>query len=108
LNPEFEYGVLLARGDAELPGVPLQLNTLYYLGAGRSELLAASREGARILLIGGAPFGEKILMWWNFVARTQDEMVAARKSWESHELFGEVPGYKGFRIPAPALLGRPL
>jgi len=108
LNPGFEYGVLLAQGDADLLGVPLQPNTLYYLGAGRSELNAVSRDGARILLIGGAPFGEKILMWWNFVARTQDEIVEARKSWESHEVFGEVPRYDGPRIPAPALLGRAL
>jgi redox-sensitive bicupin YhaK (pirin superfamily) len=108
LDPVFEYGVLLARGDAMVLGVPVKPNTLYYLGAGRREFGVASSAGARRLLIGGAPFGETILMWWNFVARSVDEITSARQAWEQHEVFGDVPRYNGPRLAAPAFLGRPI
>jgi hypothetical protein len=32
------------------------------------------------MLIGGEPFDEPIVMWWNFVARTRDEVEAAYRS----------------------------
>jgi hypothetical protein len=59
-------------------------------------------------VLGGAPFGETILMWWNFVARTTDEIVAARADWESGRRFGEVAAYRGDRLGAPAFLARPV
>ena len=70
-------------GDAALDGQPLEASTLYYLGSARSERRRiASRNGGRLLLIGGPPFPETILMWWNFVARTQEEIAQARADWE--------------------------
>jgi len=54
------------------------------------------------LLIGGPPFPEKILMWWNFVARTPEEIAQARADWQSHRRFGEVK-YQGPRLDAPSL-----
>lgn len=108
LNPDYEYAALLAAGEVTIFDTPMQLNTLYYLGMGRRELSLASGAGAKILLIGGRPFGETILMWWNFVARTAEEIVAARESWEHHEVFRDVPGYKGRRLSAPAFIGRPI
>ena len=71
---------------------------------GRAEMSLASATGARVLLIGGAPFGESILMWWNFVARTPDEIREAREDWVAHRRFGEVPAYQGPRLPAPEVL----
>lgn len=48
------------------------------LGCGRRDLvLTCGRVPARELLLGAAPFGETVLMWWNFVARTTDEILAA-------------------------------
>lgn len=112
LRPGFEYGVLLATGDATVLGAPVALNTLYYLGTGRHEIVISSAGGARLILVGGAPFGETILMWWNFVARTAEEITAARNSWEdcgaAGEIFGKVPRYRGPRLAAPAFLGRPI
>ena len=64
----------------------------------------ASRDGARVLLVGGEPFPETILMWWNFVARTPDEIRAARDDWEAHRRFGDVTAYNGPRLSAPELL----
>lgn len=108
LRPDFEYGVLLAGGTGTLPGTQLQVNTLYYLGMGRGEIELRSETGATVLLIGGPPFGETILMWWNFVARNAEEIAAARERWQAHELFGAVPRYEGPRIEAPQFLGRPI
>lgn len=78
-----------------------------YLGARRSELvLVAGAEPWRALLLGGAPFGETILMWWNFVARSHEEIVAAREDWQSRRGFGEVTAYQGSRLEAPPIVAR--
>jgi hypothetical protein len=61
---------------------------------------------ARILIIGGPPFDEDILMWWNFVGRSHEEIVAFRDAWQREsERFGDVLGYSGRigRLPAPEL-----
>ncbi len=108
LDPGFEHGVLLAAGDAAIDGVELAADTLYYLGSRRQELVVRSREGAKLLLIGGAPFGESILMWWNFVARRPEEIAEARKSWEGHEWFADVPGSGEPRLVAPPYVRRPV
>lgn len=104
LQPSHEHGVLILSGDCSLDAQPLQLGSLYYLGTQRSEVTLASREGARILLIGGLPFPETILMWWNFVARTPEEIRDARDDWEAHRRFGDVAAYRGARIPAPEIV----
>jgi len=57
-----------------------------------------------VLLIGGPPFPEAILMWWNFVARTPDEIRQARDDWEAHRRFGEVEAYNGPRLRARELI----
>jgi hypothetical protein len=46
------------------------------------------------------------MMWWNFVARTFDEIVAAREAWMRGERFGEVRGAEAPRIDAPPVIGR--
>ena len=70
LHPNFEHALLVLSGDAALNGQPLEDRVLYYVGSTRSETNVSSRNGGRLLLIGGPPFPEEILMWWNFVART--------------------------------------
>jgi hypothetical protein len=43
-------------------------------------------------------------MWWNFIGRTHEDIVQAREAWEaSSDRFGEVKGYPGGRLHAPAL-----
>ena len=71
---------------------------LYYLGTTRSEACFSSHAGARVLLIGGPPFPETILMWWNFVARTAEEIAQARTDWEERRRFGDVVAYNGPRL----------
>jgi hypothetical protein len=104
LQRQYEHALLVLSGDCALEGQRLEERVLYYLGTQRSEMSVTSTGGARVLLIGGTPFPETILMWWNFVARTPDEIRDARTDWEAHRRFGEVPAYKGSRIPAPALV----
>ncbi|MDU0344937.1 pirin family protein [Microbacterium sp. KSW2-29] len=77
---------------------------LVYLGTGRDHLELRSDEGARVFLLGGEPFEADIVMWWNFVGRTHDEIVAAREEWEARGArFGEVVDHGPERIPAPPL-----
>ena len=76
---------------------------LHYLGPGRSSVVLSSTAGARVLLIGGPPFPETILMRWNFVARTAEEIAAAREDWQHHRRFGGVKAYSGARLEAPPL-----
>jgi len=103
LDPTFEHALFILEGDATLEGQRLDVNTLYYLGTGRTEVALRSIDGARLLLLGGVPFPERVLMWWNFVARTPEEIAAAREQWETGTHFGTVRGYDGPRMHAPAL-----
>jgi len=103
LRPEFEHAVLLLQGDCRLDGCPITPGSLHYLGVRRSGAEFSSDNGGRVLLIGGAPFGETILMWWNFVGRTPQEIAQARADWEARERFGEVTAYRGERLRAPKL-----
>ncbi len=104
LDEGFEHALLVLDGDVTLEGQTLEPRVLYYLDPGRADLAITSTAGARVLLIGGAPFEEPILMWWNFVGRTPDEIHQARTDWESHQRFGDVPAYRGPRLPAPEVL----
>lgn len=104
LQPEFEHALLVLSGDAAIEGQPLEGRVLYYLGTTRQSAELSSRQGCRILLIGGPPFPERILMWWNFVARTQEEIAQARADWEAGTRFGEVRAYKGPKLSAPSLV----
>ena len=104
LQPTFEHALLVLDGDAAFDGQPLDDRVLYYTGSRRSEAHISSRNGGRLLLIGGPPFPERILMWWNFVARTQGEIAHARADWEEGQRFGEVTAYRGPRLSAPSLV----
>lgn len=109
LDARFENAVVPLDGSLEAEGAPMSADHLYYLEPGRDRVsLRAGPSAVRALLIGGAPFAEPILMWWNFVARTTEEIVAARDDWEARRRFGEVRAYAGDRLPAPRFLARPV
>jgi hypothetical protein len=78
-----------------------------YLPPGtRSLALSTGPVPTRLILLGGLPLNEEILMWWNFVARSHDEVVAFREQWQAgSDRFGEVEGYVGAtqHLPAPPL-----
>ena len=108
LQPDFEYAVLVMDGDARVDGVPVERGSMLYLGCGRSELPLRAVADSGLLLLGGEPFEEKLVMWWNFVARTGDEIAEAREDWMTGDRFGQVHGYDGPAIPAPELPPTPL
>ncbi|MFH8755743.1 pirin family protein [Streptomyces atroolivaceus] len=103
LEPDFEYAVLSMSGEAEVDGVPVLPGSMLYLGCGRTELPLRATSEAGLMLLGGEPFEEEIVMWWNFVGRSQEEIEEARHDWMEGPRFGEVKGYDGGRLPAPAL-----
>ncbi|MFI5613664.1 pirin family protein [Amycolatopsis sp. NPDC051903] len=108
VDPEFEHGLLVDTGSVTFAGTPLTAADLGYLGTGRATLeLTNSGDGpARAMLLGGPPFGEEIVMWWNFVARTHEEIVAYREAWQAESpQFGAIPEVPGApaRLPAPVL-----
>lgn len=113
-SADVETGMDAVDADAARRSEPMSANAdraphvdhsrLLYLGKGRDHVEVVSDEGARVFLLGGEPFEADIVMWWNFVGRSHDEIVAAREAWEAHaERFGVVVDHGPERIPAPPL-----
>lgn len=124
LEARFEHGVLLDTGAVAVDDEPLEAAHLLFLPTGRDAVaLTAGEDGARLLLLGGVPFGEQIVMWWNFVGRSHEEVAAYRARYQREigaeagdpastpvesvddaaELFGPCPDGLPAPIPAPRL-----
>lgn len=106
VDPAHEHGVLVDHGTPTLNGTHLGHGELGYAATGADTLHLAnpSDAPARVVLLGGEPFGEEIVMWWNFVGRTHDEIARFRDEWQAEsDRFGRVEGYPGARLPAPPL-----
>ena len=102
LRPDYEHALFVASGQASANDVRLAPGHLLYSPAGRHELAVAAPPGSTLILLGGEPLREPLLMWWNFVARTPEEIAAATAAWRAGE-FGPVGGYQGDPLPAPPL-----
>lgn len=105
LDPGHEHALVVVEGAVWVGGMSdgtvVEPGHLTYLGAGRDELALTVRERARALLIGGTPFESPIVMWWNFVARSRDEVSAAQRAWNADDgRFGTVDSVLD-RIAAP-------
>ncbi|MEU7282147.1 pirin family protein [Streptomyces sp. NPDC045431] len=103
LEPDFEYAVLAMSGETHVDGVPVLPGSMLYLGCGRTSLPLRAESDAAVMLLGGEPFEEELVMWWNFVGRSHEEIEQAREDWMQGTRFGEVEGYDGGRLPAPEL-----
>lgn len=108
VDPSFEHGVLVDSGEVALSDTALSTGHLGYVGTAVSSLSLANTGSvaARLIVLGGEPLGEDIVMWWNFVGRNHDEIVRFREAWQAgSDRFGRVDGYGGTidRLPAPAL-----
>ena len=104
-----EYVIFVATGSAGVAtgssggqGTVLRPGQLLYLAPGRDEIGVSATAGTRLFLLGGVPLAERLLMWWNFVARTPEEIAAATEDWREGK-FGMVADYDGDRLPAPPL-----
>jgi quercetin 2,3-dioxygenase len=101
LRREYEHGLVVLEGAVSVDGTSVVPGVLGYLGAGREECRFAVDAPARALLLGGVPFPEPLVVWWNFVARDKEEVSMARREWSrSDERFGTVRSPLG-RIKAP-------
>ena len=86
-DADHEHGVFVVSGQVRCGGdVAATTDQLIYLGTGRGVVtLTAGDDGARVLLLGGEPFAEEIVMWWNFIGRSHQEVVAYREQWEERD-----------------------
>jgi redox-sensitive bicupin YhaK (pirin superfamily) len=110
LDPGFEHMVFAVTGAVRAGGTELAPGRLLYLSTGRDRLDLAAPAGATALLLGGEPLTEPLLMWWNFVARRPEDIVAAARDWSAgggdgtgSARFGPVRGYRGAPLAAPPL-----
>lgn len=111
VDATFEHGVLVDAGEVAIDGTEVPIWHLAYAAPGPGELVIEAITDARLLLIGGAPFGEQIVMWWNFIGRSHEEIVGFRQQWQTEVIegrnpdgrFGSVAGYAGRPLPAPEL-----
>jgi redox-sensitive bicupin YhaK (pirin superfamily) len=103
LEPGFEYAVLVLDGLAVVDGVSTVPGPLLYLGQGRDGLTVRSGTAATLLLLGGEPFTERLVMWWSFIGTDHDDVVTAREDWMTGRRFGVVPGFDGDPLAAPEM-----
>jgi len=127
VDPEHEHALLVDAGDLTFEGAVVPPSNLGYAGPGRPGLTVRSGAGApaRAVLIGGLPFAEDVIMWWNFMGRTHEDVVQARTDWMAQvaevdpsgagggataytdgaagRRFGTVLGYPSGPLRAPAL-----
>ncbi len=104
VDPDYEYGVLVVEGEANVDQKPVGEGQLHYVPQGRQHIAWSSKNGAKLILLGGKPFTEKIIMWWNFIGRSHDEIVKMREDWQSQSpKFPAFEDHIGGRIPAPNL-----
>ncbi|NYI41008.1 pirin family protein [Demequina lutea] len=126
LDPAWEFALVLLEGDLEALDMGVSdaviaeeatstvsadgstvrpgRNDLLYLGTDRDHIELASHSGALMFLLGGEPFEDELVMWWNFVGRSHEEIVQARDEWEARSArFGTVDGHGDKRVPAPPM-----
>jgi redox-sensitive bicupin YhaK (pirin superfamily) len=104
LEPAHEHALVVLDGAIQVDGEVVAPGALAHLGTGRDELGLRVDDSARLVLLGGTPFESEILMWWNFVARTREEVADARTAWNADDRSRFAPVDSTLaRIPAPAL-----
>lgn len=104
LDPAFEHALLAVDTTIDVDGHRIAKRDLRYLDIARSSVTVETPVVSTVVLLGGEPWRDPLVMWWNFIARNHDEIVAAREDWEAEApRFGAVDGHSGQRIPAPPL-----
>ncbi len=118
VDPTFEHGLLVDSGTLTVAAsghtVEAKRGELAYVPTGQHQLVleAGRDEPMRLLLLGGEPFGEQIVMWWNFIGRDHDEVVAFREQWQRERQeqpptdpgrFGTFPIEWAHTLPSPEL-----
>jgi redox-sensitive bicupin YhaK (pirin superfamily) len=93
VDATYEHGVLVDTGSVVVAGQPVKPSEMGYVEPGSPDLRIEALEASRVVLLGGPPFGEQIVMWWNFVGRDHDEIARYREEWQAQiTRHGEVVG----------------
>ena len=103
VDTRFEHAVVPIDRTVKVDDAIVEPGSLAYVPPGDDLLRLRTRGGsARLLVLGGEPLGVRLKMWWNFVARTEDEITAAWRDWRdgNDDRFGPVPSTLA-RIEAP-------
>ncbi|MBS1674330.1 MAG: pirin family protein [Actinobacteria bacterium] len=118
VRADFEHALLAETGAIDVNGTPVEHRELGYVPIGSDTIrLTAGPEGARVILLGGVPLGEQIVMWWNFIGRSHEEIVEFRRRYQAElgfegadpqdagkpALFGSFPSGQRAPLPAPTL-----
>ncbi len=104
LDPAFEHGLLAVDSPLTIEGEQVEHRLLRYLAPGRDQVEVSIQGPATVMLLGGEPFEEELVMWWNFIGRTHEDIVRAREDWQAGAArFGHVEGHDGQVIPAPPM-----
>ena len=114
VDPGHEHGFLCDTGRLAVGGATAQPGEIVFHPAGASAitLRASAPEPTRILVLGGEPFGEQIVMWWNFIGRSHEEVVGFREDWQRQRSgqaagppgrYGLFPAEWAHTLPAPDL-----
>lgn len=91
LRSDYEHALVVFAGACIVDDAVVEPGHLAYLGVGRDEITLTTEVPTRALLVGGVPFDEQVLMWWNFVTRTRDEIIDAHRDWTAGaDRFGHV------------------
>ena len=118
VRADVEHAVLAESAGVTVNSAAVGHRSLAYVPPGSETLVVAAGEaGARVILLGGVPLDEQIVMWWNFVGRTHDEIAEFRRRYQAElgfdpvdprdagapALFGPFPPGQPPPLPAPPL-----
>ncbi|MCK0116422.1 pirin family protein [Isoptericola sp. S6320L] len=118
VRADLEHAVLAESDDVVVDSTTVEHRSLAYVPPGSESLtIAAGAAGGRVVLLGGVPLDEQIVMWWNFVGRDHDEIVEFRRRYQAElgfepadprdagapALFGPFPPDQPPALPAPPL-----
>ena len=100
-NEADERALYLLDGDVTVDGAAIEQRNRVVLAPGPRPLLK-SREGAQLILCGGAPMDGERHVWWNFVSSSRDRINEAKRDWKAGE-FALPPDDSQESIPLPEI-----
>ena len=106
LRPDFEYGVLCLYGELLVNGQPAPANDLIYLPEGGTSVQVQCGPDSRFILLGGEPYEGGVLIWWNIVGQSQEEIEGFLANWNRGEGFGEPVASPLPPLVAPKMEGK--
>lgn len=103
LDPGFEYGILPLEGSLRIGDETFDSDAFACFAPGADSIHLELAARTRLLVIGGVPFAQPVLMAWNFVGHSREAIAAAQRDWEAGKpRFGAVDGSTR-RLVAPPL-----